>query len=35
VIEHIVKQRDKVWLTRAGDICRHVESLPPGVVPGS
>ena len=35
VIEHIVKQRDKVWLTRPGEICRYVESLPAGVVPGS
>jgi hypothetical protein len=35
VIEHIVKQRDRVWLARPGDICRHIESLPRGVVPGS
>ena len=35
VIEHIVKQRDKVWLTRPGDICRHIESMPAGTVPGS
>jgi len=35
VIEHIVKHRDRIWLTRPGEICRHIESLPPGVVPGS
>ena len=35
VIEHILRQRDKIWLTRPGDICSHVESLPPGTVPGS
>jgi peptidoglycan/xylan/chitin deacetylase (PgdA/CDA1 family) len=35
VIEHIVEQRERVWLTRPGDICRYIESLPPGVVPGS
>ena len=34
VIEHIVAKRDRVWLTRRGDICRYIESLPPGVVPG-
>ncbi|MDE0410565.1 MAG: polysaccharide deacetylase family protein, partial [Alphaproteobacteria bacterium] len=32
--EHIARHRDRVWLTRPGDICRHVESLPPGTVPG-
>jgi hypothetical protein len=35
VIEHIVKQREKIWLTRPGDICRYVETLPAGTVPGS
>ena len=35
VIEHIVKQRDKVWITRPGDIYRHIEALPKGIVPGS
>ncbi len=35
VIEHIVKQRERIWLTRAGDICRYVETLPAGTVPGS
>jgi allantoinase len=35
VIEHIVKHRDRVWLTRPGDIYRHIEALPKGTVPGS
>ena len=35
VIEHIVAHRDQVWLTRPGDICKHIESLPAGIVPGS
>jgi len=35
VIEHILENQDKVWLTRAGEICRFIESLPAGVVPGS
>ena len=34
VLDHIWKQRDRVWITRPGDICRHIESLPPGIVPG-
>jgi peptidoglycan/xylan/chitin deacetylase (PgdA/CDA1 family) len=33
-LEHINKHRDKIWLTRPGDICRHIESLPKGTVPG-
>ena len=32
--QHILAHRDKIWLTRPGDICRHIESLPAGVVPG-
>ena len=32
--EHILAHRDRVWLTRPRDICAHVESLPPGIVPG-
>ena len=31
--EHIAAHRDTVWLTRPGDICAHIESLPDGVVP--
>ena len=33
--EHILEHRDRIWLTRPGEICAHIESLPPGVVPGS
>lgn len=33
-LEHINKHRDKIWLTRPGDICRHIERLPKGTVPG-
>ncbi|MNC97183.1 hypothetical protein D3C83_147600 [compost metagenome] len=33
VIEHIVKHRDRIWLTRPGDICRYIEELSPGTVP--
>jgi len=35
VIEHILKHRDQIWLTRPGDICTHIESLPAGIVPGA
>lgn len=33
--EHIAKHRSRIWLTRPGEICTHIESLPAGVVPGS
>ena len=33
-LQHIVNQRDRIWLTRPRDICAHIESLPPGTVPG-
>jgi len=32
--EHIQKHRDQIWLTRPEEICRHIESLPKGTVPG-
>ena len=32
VIEHILKHRDRVWITRPGEICRFIESLPAGTV---
>lgn len=35
VIEHIQKHRDRVWVTHPGEICKFVESLPAGTVPGS
>jgi peptidoglycan/xylan/chitin deacetylase (PgdA/CDA1 family) len=34
-LAHILKHRDRVWLTRPRDICAHIESLPAGIVPGS
>ena len=33
-LRHVAGHRGRVWLTRPGDICRHVEGLPPGTVPG-
>jgi len=35
VIEHILRQRERIWLTRPGEICQFVEKLPAGIVPGS
>ena len=35
VIEHILTHRDQVWITRPGEICKFIESLPAGIVPGS
>ena len=35
VFEHIARHRDRIWLTRPGEICRHVESLPAGTVPAT
>jgi peptidoglycan/xylan/chitin deacetylase (PgdA/CDA1 family) len=35
VIEHILKYRDQIWLTRPGEICRFIEALPAGIVPGN
>ena len=34
-LEHIVRHRERIWLTRPRDICAHIERLPSGVVPGS
>ena len=33
--EHILEHRDRIWLTRPGDICTYIEGLPAGIVPGS
>ncbi len=35
VVQHILAHRDRIWLTRPGEICTHIESLPAGIVPGS
>lgn len=34
-LRHIAERRSDIWLTRPGEICAHIEGLPPGVVPGS
>ena len=34
-LEHILKYKDRIWLTRPGDICQHIENLPEGTVPTS
>src|SRR3546814_9588853 len=34
VVEHILGQLVRIWLARAGEICRFIEPLPAGVVPG-
>ena len=34
-LEHILKYKDHIWLTRPGDICQHIETLPEGTVPTS
>ncbi len=35
VIEHILRSRSRIWLTRPGEICRYIETLPAGTVPGA
>lgn len=32
-LKHIEARRDRIWLTRAGDIAAHAIALPPGIVP--
>ena len=34
-LEHILKYKDRIWLTRPGVICQHIETLPEGSVPTS
>ena len=34
-LEHILQYKDRIWLTRPGDICQHIENLPEGTVPTS
>jgi hypothetical protein len=34
-MQHILTQRDKIWLARPGEVARHAASLPKGIVPGS
>lgn len=34
-LKHVAAERASVWLTTAGQIARHIESLPPQTVPGA
>jgi len=34
-MEQILRQRDRLWVTRPADIAGFIEGLPPGIVPGS
>lgn len=34
-LEHVVRQRDRLWITRPGELTRYVQALPKGLVPGS
>jgi allantoinase len=31
---HVMAQRDRLWVTRPGELARHVQTLPQGIVPG-
>jgi len=35
VVEHVVAHRADIWISRPGEICRYIEELPPGIVPGA
>lgn len=35
MLSHVLAHRDEIWLTHPGDIARHIQSLPDGIVPGS
>jgi allantoinase len=34
-IRHILRHRDRLWITTPGEIARYCESLPKGTIPGS
>lgn len=34
VMQHILKHRERIWLTQPGEIARHIQQLPAGTVPG-
>jgi allantoinase len=34
-LEHIMAHKDTLWITTPGEIARHCEGLPKGIVPGS
>ena len=33
-MQHILRHRDRIWLTQPGEIAAHIQSLPAGTVPG-
>jgi allantoinase len=35
VYSHIASHADQIWLCRTGEIAKHIEALPAGMVPGS
>jgi hypothetical protein len=34
-LRHILSHRERLWVTRPGELARYAASLPKGVVPGS
>ena len=32
-MEHVLRQRDRLWITTPGEVARHCAELPPGVIP--
>ena len=34
-LDHIMRHRDKLWITTVGGVNAHVRSLPSGMVPGA
>ena len=34
-VRHIVRHRDRLWITTPGEIARYCESLPKGTISGS
>lgn len=32
-MEHVLRHRDRLWLTTPGEVARHCTALPPGIVP--
>jgi allantoinase len=33
-MRHVMAQRDRLWVTRPGELARYGEAVPPGLVPG-
>ena len=34
-LDHIMKRRDELWITRPGEIATFCQGLKPGIIPGS